>query len=120
MKTEDFLNLRPGDKVYYYRKVYIEDLSTFSAVIKHKVLVNINSKFNGGIGSMFIDKPSALKQKLVDMNKSIKTMKPIWEHDIVYLKYKGPTTEKLKEKFNKILKQKNIEVVIKKYPEIFI
>ena len=90
MTREDFMRLQPGDKVYYYRKVYIENLSTFSAVIKSKVLVNLNSKYDGGVGSMYVDRASALKQKLIDMGKAISTMKPIWEHDIHNLNYKGP------------------------------
>lgn len=120
MKTEDFMKLRPGDKVYYYRKIYIEDLSTFSAVIKIKVLDNLNSKYNSGVTSMYVDRPSALKQKIIDMSKAIKTMRPIWEHDIDVLNYKGPTTAKLKEKFDKILQQGNVQIVVEKYPEIFI
>lgn len=120
MTTEEFMKLRPGDRVYYYRKVYIKDLSTFSAVIKSKVLLNNNSKYDGGVGSMFVDRTSALKHKLVNMSKKISNMSPIHEHDINFLNYKGPTTASLKERFDKILRQKNIEVVIEKYPEIFI
>ena len=120
MTREDFLSLKPGDKVYYYRKIHIENLSTFSAVIKTLVLHNGNSKYNGGIGSMYINRTDALKQKIIDMNKSISTMRPIWEHDIVFLKYKGPTTESLKKKFNNILQQKNVHSVVEKYPEMFI
>ena len=120
MTREDFLSLKPGDKVYYYRKIHIENLSTFSAVIKTLVLHNGNSKYNGGIGSMYINRTDALKQKIIDMNKSIKGMKPIYAHDIDNLKYPGPTTEALKYKFNKILQQKNIKSVVEKYPEIFI
>ena len=47
-------------------------------------------------------------------------MKPIYEYELEVLNYKGPTTAKLKERYNKILQQKNIKIVIEKYPEIFI
>ena len=120
MTHEDFLLLKPGDKVYYYRKVNVKDLSTFSAVIKTLVLYNGNSKYNGGVCSMYINRTDALKQKIIDMNNSIKYMKPIYSYEVDNLKYPVPTTESLKDKFNKILQQKNIKSVVEKYPEIFI
>ena len=120
MTQQEFFNLDVGDKVYYYRKIYIPDLSTFTAVIKEKVINNINAKYDGGIGSMYTTKASALKQKLIDMRNAIKSMKPIYANELKVLKYNGLTTAKLKGRYSKILQQKNIKIVIEKYPEIFI
>ena len=120
MTQQECFDLKVGDKVYYYRKICVLDLRTFTAVIKEKVINNINAKYDAEIGSMYITKASALKQKLIDMRNAIKSMKPIYEYELKVLNYKGPTTAKLKERYSKILHQKNIKIVIEKYPEIFI
>ena len=120
MNMEEWKAVEVGQKVYFYRKVYIEDLSTFSAVIKSKIVDNANTKYYNFSGSHYVTKHDALRQKIIDMRTMIVGMKLITEHDINFLNYKGPTTKDLKTKFNKIMSQKNVKPVIEKYPETFI
>ena len=120
MTIKEFNTVKVGDIVYYYRRVYVEELSTFSASIKSKVITNINQKYDSFIGTHYVDKTSALCQKVIDMRNIILDMPPIHKHDIDFLNYKGPTTEELKSKFNKIINQQNVKPVIDKYPEVFI
>ncbi len=120
MTMNEFRTVEVGDRVFFYRKVYIKDLATFSAVIKSKVVKNRNQLYDSFIGTHYKTKTSALHQKVIDMREMIVNMQPIAEHDINFLNYKGPTTKQLKAKFNKIMAQKNIQPVIDKYPETFI
>lgn len=120
MTIDEWNNLKVGQKVFYYRKPYIQDLSTFSAVIKSKVIENGNTKYDSFIGSHYITNIDALCAKIITMRGMITSMNLRSAHDVNFLNYKGPTTEQLKEKFNKIMAQKNVEPVIEKYPEVFV
>lgn len=120
MTLVEMNTVKVGQTVYFYRKVYIKDLSTFSATIKSKILKDGNQKYDSFIGTHYLTKTDALHQKVIDMRTAILDMNIISEHDTNFLNYKGPTTKELKTKFNKIMTQKNVQPVIDKYPETFI
>jgi len=120
MTIDEWNKLKVGQKVFYYRKPYIQDLSTFSAVIKSKVIENGNTKYDSFIDSHYITSIEALLNKVITMREMIISMNLRTNHDIDSLNYKGPTTKQLKIRFNKIMAQKNVEPVIEKYPEVFI
>jgi hypothetical protein len=121
MTWEEFHSVNIGQVVYFYKKINTNDLSTFSAAIFSRRVENNNAMYaDNFIGTHYLTKNEALRQKIIEMRTIIMEMTVVTGHDFLFVNYKKPTTKQLKIKFNKIMAQKNVKPVIEKYPEVFI
>ena len=119
MNMLEWIRLENGDKIYSYRTPSVYDLLSFNMSIETTVIKTINDKYGFHSTKNFNSLIKAKHSKLLDMRQAILNMKIVNQQELAP-ESKIPTTAKLKAKFNKIMKQKNVQDIIDNYPEDFI
>ena len=120
MTMDEHIHLQVGDKVFYYIRPCLRQLHTFNMSIKTKVIKSVNDKYNFPTTYHYRSLIEAKHAKLLYMRNAIKDMKVIHDWEITIYSPNKPSTKQLKDKFNIIMLQKNVQDIINTYPEDFI
>jgi len=122
MTQEEFMDLKVGDVVYYYKSDTITRASQINASVKRKVVEKIfDDKDRRRIGlthggviflnflHLFeLDKNKAIYSKLQKIKQTLRTPPKVLNVRLAEIK------------FQKVLSQKNIHSMLEKYPELLI
>jgi len=128
MTEQEFLELEVGDTVYFYNNINLKKISHISAALKKRVVGKIFDSEDGrrigfenhgillkSILWMFdTDKEKLLYTKLRDIKTKINEL----YGGSLYLKGQYPNG--IKQKFEEVMAQKNVEKMLEKYPELLI
>ena len=128
MTQDEFFNLKVGDTVYFYRTVNAMKIGTINAAIVKKKIDKIFDRDDGS-RSISLEKGGALLKGIIhrfdtDKDKLLYTkMKDIRAkvNDAVNGPYRFKKYPNgLKRKYENLLRQKNIQPMLEKYPELLI